>query len=84
MPIDIQVKLLRVLQEREIEKVGSSSPIKINVRVIAATNRNLEEEVAAGNFRLDLYYRLNIFPIVSPPLRDRKEDIPLLYKPLSY
>lgn len=78
MPVDLQVKLLRVLQEKEIEPIGSRSPIKINVRIIAATNRNLEKEVAEGRFRLDLYYRLNVFPIQLPPLRDRTEDIPLL------
>jgi DNA-binding NtrC family response regulator len=78
MPVDLQVKLLRVLQEKEIEPVGGRSSIKINVRVIAATNRNLEKEVADGRFRLDLYYRLNVFPIVLPALRDRMEDIPVL------
>jgi DNA-binding NtrC family response regulator len=78
MPVDLQVKLLRVLQEKEIEPIGGRSTVKINVRVIAATSRSLEKEVAEGRFRLDLYYRLNIFPIVLPPLRDRKEDIPLL------
>lgn len=78
MPIDLQVKLLRVLQEREIEPLGGRSPVKINVRVIAATNRNLEKEVGEGRFRLDLYYRLNVFPIELPPLRDRIEDIPAL------
>ncbi|MFC0773443.1 sigma 54-interacting transcriptional regulator [Terrimonas alba] len=78
MPVDLQVKLLRVLQEKEIEPIGARSPIKINVRVIAATNRNLEKEVAEGRFRLDLYYRLNVFPIELPPLRDRIEDIPAL------
>jgi len=78
MPIDLQVKLLRVLQEKEIERVGGRSPIKIDVRIIAATNRNLEEEVAAGRFRLDLYYRLYVFPILVPSLRERKEDIPVL------
>jgi transcriptional regulator with GAF, ATPase, and Fis domain len=78
MPVDLQVKLLRVLQEKEIEPVGGRSSIKINVRVIAATNRNLEKEVAEGRFRLDLYYRLNVFPIVLPSLRDRSEDIPAL------
>ncbi|HLP64685.1 sigma 54-interacting response regulator [Flavobacterium sp.] len=78
MPVDLQVKLLRVLQEKEIERIGSSSPIKVDVRIIAATNRNLEEEVAAGRFRLDLYYRLHVFPIVVPSLRERKEDIPAL------
>ena len=78
MPIDLQVKLLRVLQEKEIEPVGGRSPVKIDVRVIAATNRNLEKEVGEGRFRLDLYYRLNVFPIQLPPLRDRAEDIPSL------
>jgi transcriptional regulator with GAF, ATPase, and Fis domain len=75
MPMEMQVKLLRVLQEKEIERVGGKSPIKINVRIIAATNKNLEECVAAGRFRLDLYYRLHVFPITIPPLRERKEDI---------
>lgn len=75
MPIELQVKLLRVLQEKEIERIGGRSPIKIDVRIIAATNRNLEEEVAVGRFRLDLYYRLHIFPIMVPSLRERKEDI---------
>lgn len=78
MPVDLQVKLLRVLQEKEIEPIGSRSTIKINVRIIAATNRNLEKEVAEGRFRLDLYYRLNVFPIELPPLRERTEDIPAL------
>jgi DNA-binding NtrC family response regulator len=78
MPLDLQVKLLRVLQEKEIEPIGSRSIIKINVRVIAATNKNLEKEVAEGRFRLDLYYRLNVFPIVLPSLRERTEDIPAL------
>jgi DNA-binding NtrC family response regulator len=78
MPPEMQVKLLRVLQEKEIERIGGRTPIKVDVRIVAATNRNLEKEIAEGRFRLDLYYRLNIFPITLPPLRERKEDIPLL------
>ncbi|WP_276481570.1 sigma 54-interacting response regulator [Paraflavitalea pollutisoli] len=78
MPLELQVKLLRVLQEKYIERIGAKEPTKVNVRVIAATNRNLEKEVAEGRFRLDLYYRLNVFPIELPPLRQRVEDIPLL------
>lgn len=78
IPLDIQVKLLRVLQEREFERVGGQTPIKMNVRVITATNRNLPREVAEKNFREDLFYRLNVFPLTTPPLRERLEDIPLL------
>jgi len=78
MPLDLQVKLLRALQEREIERIGGKGPIKVNVRVIAATNRDLEIEVEQGRFRSDLYYRLNIFPIRLPALRERKFDIPEL------
>jgi two-component system response regulator HydG len=75
LPLDSQVKLLRVLQEKEIERLGGNKTIKVNVRIVAATNRSLEKEVAEGRFRLDLYYRLNVFPIELPSLRERKEDI---------
>jgi len=78
MPIDTQIVLLRVLQERQIERVGGSRAIPVDVRVIAATNRVLSEAIAAGTFRSDLFYRLNVFPIVVPPLRKRREDIPIL------
>jgi formate hydrogenlyase transcriptional activator len=78
LPLELQVKLLRALQEKEIERVGGKGVIKTNVRIIAATNRNLQKEVNEGSFRADLFFRINIFPIVLPPLRDRKEDIPML------
>ena len=80
LPLDSQVKLLRVLQEKEIQRLGGNKTIKINVRIVAATNRSLEKEVAEGRFRLDLYYRLNVFPIQLPTLKERKEDI----EPLAY
>ena len=82
MSLHMQVKLLRVLQERVFERVGSNKPIPTNVRIIAATHRNLEEQIMTGQFREDLYYRLNVFPIEMPPLRERKEDIPLLVNEL--
>jgi transcriptional regulator with GAF, ATPase, and Fis domain len=78
LPPDLQVKLLRAVQEKEIERIGGNAVIKVNVRIVAATNRNLLKEVQLGNFRNDLYFRLNVFPITLPPLRERKEDIPLL------
>lgn len=78
MPMQMQVKLLRVLQEQQFERVGGSKTITTNVRVIAATNQNLEQQITAGKFREDLYYRLNVFPINLPSLRERKDDIQLL------
>ena len=80
LPVELQAKLLRVLQEGEFERLGNPKTMKVNVRVIAATNRNLQQAIEKKEFREDLYYRLNVFPIICPPLRSRKEDIPLLVK----
>jgi transcriptional regulator with GAF, ATPase, and Fis domain len=74
LPVETQITLLRVLQEREFERVGGKQPIRANVRVIVATNRDLEAAVASGTFRSDLFYRLNVFPIEIPSLRERRED----------
>jgi transcriptional regulator with GAF, ATPase, and Fis domain len=78
LPLESQAKILRVIQEKELERLGGKQTIKVNVRLIAATNRDLESEVKAGRFRADLYFRLNVFPVLLPPLRDRKEDIEAL------
>jgi transcriptional regulator with GAF, ATPase, and Fis domain len=78
LPLDMQVKLLRALETRTIERLGGNDPIRVDVRIVAATNRNLEEAVAKGSFREDLFYRLCVFPVTIPPLRDRTVDIPVL------
>lgn len=78
MPIDLQVHLLRVLQEKEVTRIGSSKPIPVNVRIIAATNKDLHKLIQQGQFRDDLFFRLNVVTVNFPPLRERKEDIPLL------
>ncbi len=80
IPLELQAKLLRVLQEQEFEKLGSNHTQRVNVRLVAATNRDLKQMVAQKQFRSDLYFRLNIFPVAVPPLRQRREDIPLLIK----
>jgi formate hydrogenlyase transcriptional activator len=78
LPLDLQAKLLRVLESGEYQRIGSADTIKVDVRVIAATNRNLEQEIERGRFRLDLFYRLSVFPIHVPPLRERRDDVPVL------
>src|SRR6202035_3381451 len=80
MSLRTQAKVLRALEEQRFEPVGAAASVQVDVRVVAATNKNLEEEIERGNFREDLFYRLNVIPFFVPPLRDRREDIPLLVK----
>jgi transcriptional regulator with GAF, ATPase, and Fis domain len=80
LPLELQSKLLKVIEDGEFERLGSPRSVKVDVRIVAATSRNLEEEIKTGRFRQDLFYRLNVFPITIPPLRKRKEDIPLLVR----
>src|SRR5262249_59506953 len=81
MSLTAQAKVLRVLQDGVVTRIGGAKPIKVDVRVLSATNKNLEEEIAAGRFREDLFYRLKVVPLHIPPLRERREDIPLLASP---
>ena len=80
---ELQAKILRVLQEKEIQRIGSSAPMKVDVRVLAATNRDLREDIGSGRFRQDLFFRLRVIPLHIPPLRERPEDIPLAGRPFS-